>query len=827
MADRPIPILYVHHRPELGGAPQSLSYLLRHLDREAFAPYVFCPPGPAAELFRRAGAVPLTGAVSNFTHIWASTYRGRRWLLFLRELARLPRHLADFRRALRAQPFELVHLNDAPAIVAALIARRAGVPIVWHLRSALPGDGRDTRSRLMRQLIRRLSEQAIAITEDVARSYDVDALVVPNSVDLELFTPSDAREGRARLGLPPETPVVTFFGFLYPSKGFSEFIEAAALVRDRGIDVQFLVVGGAVRGEQFFQTPSGRMLLTLRLARNYDVEARSLVAELELGDWIRFVPFTRDTSRYYAASDIVVAPSRGLELGRPVIEAAASGVPVIATGSRTGGGIVVPGETGLLLPMTSPAALADAVVALLRDPARARRIGSAARERAEREFEPATQAAKIQSVYRRILPEGRPTPILFVHHRPQLGGAPLSLAELIRHLDKERWEPHVLVPGGKAAELFADAGARVHVGPVAIFKHPWDSPYDGVHWLLLVRELAVLAPHVRRMGELIRRYRFPIVHVNDSPLLPAAGVAHRHGTRVVWHLRSALYGDGLDRRSRMISRLMERWGDAAIAIDRDVADRFRIRLPLAIVHNSVRISDEGRDPEDAKNALGLRTDRVAIGFAGFIRRPKGWPELVRAAELLVRSGTPAQFVIVGGGVRPPEFFGTLRGRTLAAANLLVDEESALLALVRAKGLEDYFSFMPFTADTGDVYRALDVVTFPNQGVGLGRPVLEAAAYGKPVVASGSRTGAGILLPGRTGILLDDPTPAAIAGALKRLVEDGELRRRLGTAAAEHARASFDPIENARRVERLYDEMLGAATTDAQMRRPRGERSAVG
>jgi Glycosyltransferase len=67
-------------------------------------------------------------------------------------------------------------------------------------------------------------------------------------------------------------------------------------------------------------------------------------------------------------------------------------------------------------------------------------------------------------------------------------------------------------------------------------------------------------------------------------------------------------------------------------------------------------------------------------------------------------------------------------------NLLVDEESAITALVAEKHLEDHFSFLPFTADTGEIYNALDIVTFPNQGIGLGRPVLEAAMYGKPVVA---------------------------------------------------------------------------------------------
>jgi glycosyltransferase involved in cell wall biosynthesis len=428
---------------------------------------------------------------------------------------------------------------------------------------------------------------------------------------------------------------------------------------------------------------------------------------------------------------------------------------------------------------------------------------------AERIFDQAANAGTIEAIYRGIVPTRERIPILYVHHRPQLGGAPSSLAQLIRHLEP-RFEPHVFCPEGPAAELFAEAGATVHTGDVSIFAHAWDSPYEGMRWLILGREVTALPSHVRRLDRLMREHRFPLVHLNDSPLLAAAWVARRRGAKIVWHLRSALAGEGRDRRSRAIATFIDRYGDAAIAIDGDVAARFPIRLPLTIVHNSVRQSAGSPNGSDRKSALGLPQDRVAIGFAGFVRRQKGWQELVSAAQILVEEGQPAHFVIMGGGVRPPEYFTTLRGRALAITNLLTDEESAIKALVSEKGLDEHFSFLPFTAETGEIYSALDVVTFPNQGVGLGRPVLEAATYGKPVVASGSRDGAGVLLPGVTGILLDDASPAALADALRELIGDPELRARHGDAAALHARENFDPARNARAVEAVYDGLLGLA-----------------
>src|SRR5581483_212566 len=710
----------------------------------------------------------------------------------------------------RSQRFELVHFNDSPLIPAAYLARREGLPVVWHLRSALPERGEDGRSALIRRAIRRLSTTSIAINRDVAEVFDVGSTVVPNSVDLQRFRPGDREAARAALGLRSDLPVVSFFGFIYPSKGFHEFIEVAGRLRDRGIDASYLAVGGAVRGQELFRTVVGRSLQLVDLTRDYESEAKDLVHALGLDDVVRFIPFTQDTTNLYQASDVVVAPSQGPELGRPVIEAAASGVPVVASGSRSGGGVVVPGETGVLVPDYGVESIADAVAELLQDADRRQSLGRTARVHAEENFDPARNARRIESIYERILPRTDRIPILYVHHRPQLGGAPSSLAQLIRHLDS-RFEPHVFCPEGPAADLFADAGAIVHTGKVSIFAHAWASPYEGLRWLVLSREVSSLQPHIRALSGLMRCHRFPLVHLNDSPLLAAAWVAHNHGAKVVWHLRSARAGEGRDHRSRMIGAFMNAFGDAAIAIDRDVAARFPITLPLQIVHNSVRPPSPSNI--GGKAALGLPEDRVAIGFAGFVRRQKGWQELVSAAEILVREGAPAHFVIMGGGVRPPEYFKTIRGRALALTNLLTDEESAIKDLVSAKGLDERFSFLPFTAETGEIYNALDIVTFPNQGVGLGRPVLEAATYGKPVVASGSETGAGVLLPGETGLLLADASPQQLADALPLRIDDPELRRRLGEAAAEHARTRFDPATNSRAVERVYDELLGLEPED--------------
>jgi glycosyltransferase involved in cell wall biosynthesis len=381
-------VLFVHHRPELGGAPASLAQLIEALDRERWDPHVFCPRGPAAELFRGAGATVHTGTVSGFTHIWASTYHGLRWLLLARELARLPAHVVALRRVLVSQPFRLVHLNDSPLLAAAVLARRARVPVVWHLRSALP-DRDGMRSRLLRLAVRRLAAVSIAINDDVAASFRAGSEVIPNSVDLARFSP----------GEPESPPTVAYVGFLYPWKGFAEYLRAAALVRSRGVPSRFLVVGGGVRDAAFFHGARGRLLARLGAARDHEAEAHALVEELGIEGAVGFVPYTPDLVPIYRGSSVVVSPSQGPELPRPIVEAAACGVPVVSSGSRTGGGIVVPGETGLLVEPGSAEAIAAAVAELLGDPARRAQMGRAARAHAEETFDRDRNLGRITEIY--------------------------------------------------------------------------------------------------------------------------------------------------------------------------------------------------------------------------------------------------------------------------------------------------------------------------------------------------------------------------------------------------------------------------------------------
>lgn len=179
-----------------------------------------------------------------------------------------------------------------------------------------------------------------------------------NGVDLERFSlgPSDVRK---RLGLPRKAPVVGYVGRLTRDKGLPELIDAFDAV---------------LKAE-----PEARLLLVGWFDASEDALSDGLRARIENHPCIHCTGFVDDTAPYYRAMDMLVLPTWREGFPNVVLEAAATGIPVITTlctGSRDS---VVPEVTGLLIPPGYPEAIFEAVLSLLRHPVRQRRMGVAAR----------------------------------------------------------------------------------------------------------------------------------------------------------------------------------------------------------------------------------------------------------------------------------------------------------------------------------------------------------------------------------------------------------------------------------------------------------------
>jgi glycosyltransferase involved in cell wall biosynthesis len=326
-----------------------------------------------------------------------------RWLVLLRELAYLPFTIAALARAKRRwQRVDLIHLNEFTGLIPLLIARRLfGAPALIHVRSVAAADPRSLRTRWMQRTMRRAARAVVAIDETVRESLPADLAVdvIHNAFSPQAASGTDAHLEARLQALRPESFKIGFVGNLLRVKGIHELVEAARITRERGLDVEFLVVGDDAQPSRGIKA---RLVKALGLAQNVRAEIEAELDRLALRDRFHLLGFSAEIGRAYRRMDVLCFPSHYDAPGRPIFEAAFFGVPSIVAVRRPRADTLVDGVTGIAFTPGRADELADAIERLARDCAQATAMGEAARQMAECTFDVRTNAGALLAVYRRV-----------------------------------------------------------------------------------------------------------------------------------------------------------------------------------------------------------------------------------------------------------------------------------------------------------------------------------------------------------------------------------------------------------------------------------------
>ncbi len=290
------------------------------------------------------------------------------------------------------QRIDVIHSHDVDSnVVAALVRRRVGRAVVMT-RNVLADETATwklfMRSRLVFPAARFGSDHVITVADAVGRSFARRAALprdhlttIRTGIALERFTPAMTRdEAREALGWDTARPTVVMVSVLRQGKGHDLLFRAIPRLRASIPRVVVKIVGG------------GEMEEDLRRQAAH------------LGDAVEFTGQLYETlPTALWASDALVLPSRAEGLPIVLIEAAAAGLPVVATDVGGCSEVVAEGRTGFLVGRDDDEMLADRLAYLLQHGDAARAMGSAARSRAEARFSLSEQARATADLYRRVL----------------------------------------------------------------------------------------------------------------------------------------------------------------------------------------------------------------------------------------------------------------------------------------------------------------------------------------------------------------------------------------------------------------------------------------
>ncbi len=367
--------------------------------------------------------------------------------------------------------------------------------------------------------------------------------------------------------------------------------------------------------------------------------------------------------------------------------------------------------------------------------------------------------------------------ILYVSHENHLTmGAQNSMANLIEHLDKTRFEPHCVMPSpGELSERLLKAGCKCYYVPLPTIKP---------------KHYSQLPKTVRFIRKLIKSGEFDFIHPDFEADVFLCGLAKMGtGCKMVWHVRlTTKYAKDI---------IHQNFADGFIGISEGTKQRFSKRITgsekYTVIYNGVDCSlfSPPLDIEESREKLGLPPERFILLFTGQIKKGKGIFDLAEALAILKLENRPLPYTIfIGWAPNNNELL--LLKNMLAEASL--DRDTLVLGHQK-----NIFEWM----------QAADALILPShdQAEGMGRVLFEAMACGSAVIGTDT-SGLREAVTPETGILVPEKSPANIAAAVSELMSDDTRLWAYKSNARQRALDVFDIKVHAGKVEQFYLKLMG-------------------
>jgi len=411
--------------------------------------------------------------------------------------------------------------------------------------------------------------------------------------------------------------------------------------------------------------------------------------------------------------------------------------------------------------------------------------------------------------------DGRPVRIAFYDAYASLDGSGMMLREIVRHLDRERFDPLALLPReGPLQGALAGEGCPVEV----LAPQPPLDAYGRLLGAGVTEKLRGLGALRRYWGEVagwLRGREVRLLHCNQTRAAVQAGPgARRAGVPVVWNVRIR------ETLPWYVVRVAERCADRIVPLTQDcfegvpgAAERCADRIvPLTqdcfegvpgaprrarksvVIPNAVDLTrfHPETDGSRARAGLGIPPDAPMLLSVGVLVPRKGFETLVGAMPAILREHPGTRLLIAGG---PP-------------AGGSVDHGRELERLADDLGVGDAVRLLGRRDDVPELLAASDIFVLASRQEGQPGAVLEAMATARPVVVTPAAA-AGVE-NGRTGVIVPEDDPEALGRAVLGLLADRARAGELGRAARRQVERHHDVRAMVRAYERVYLDVLGEA-----------------
>jgi glycosyltransferase involved in cell wall biosynthesis len=387
--------------------------------------------------------------------------------------------------------------------------------------------------------------------------------------------------------------------------------------------------------------------------------------------------------------------------------------------------------------------------------------------------------------------------IICIHHGTGIGGASLELLYLLQKVDRSVFDIKVLcVHDSEATQLFRDNQIAVRIlngwrcfGHSEVYWIKWNRPdllfRDGISWLVTASWYA---------KKILREEKPDLVYLNSTPLSAWAIAARQLRFPVVCHVREPIAAGYLGLRKFVLTSVLKKNVDRFIAVSNQNARTLDLPKQTDVIYGFVHLDQFDRNIVPTEIPQRTHTHRKIALYLGGGATIKGFKVMVDALQHL----DPGILVLFGG-----YYHSDLNWRKVARKIIRPKIADAYRKLSSASNAV----VIGICRDVPKWIAGCDVLVAPFAVPHFARPVVEAAAMGKPVVASDVDGMEELVLDGQTGCLVPRGDARALAQAINRVCADESLARCMGEAAYQRVKAVFDGDKNTKATFKIFQKLL--------------------
>lgn len=380
--------------------------------------------------------------------------------------------------------------------------------------------------------------------------------------------------------------------------------------------------------------------------------------------------------------------------------------------------------------------------------------------------------------------------ILYLHAGAELYGADRVLLELLKNIDKKKFEPLVILPcEGPLFEKLKENNIKVKVIKYPILRRKYFTPFGILNY---IRDYFKYSKEIKKIVE---KNNIDIIHTNTAAVLEGAYVKRKiKNIKHIWHIHEIIVKPPIIH--KFLSFIISRFSDEVVvvsnAVKKHLMDTGYFKKEIKVIYNGVdnKIFNPNNDTAYIRKEFNIPKDSIVVGMIGRINAWKGQKDFLLAMDKVLKNNDNVYAMIVGGVFEGEEW-----------------RKEELEEQINNMENKDRIVLSDYRKDTPNIHCLYDVFVLPSTNPDpLPTVVLEAMASGKPIVGYRHGGVCEMVLDKINGFLEEKNNYGDLAINIEKLIKNKEIIEKMSLKSLERQKELFSTRSYKNNFEDVYSNL---------------------